>query len=293
MTQQQVELIGSYWTLAGGAYPHTDREYSPWDFRERVEAAARVGFKGLGIWHADLIHVQKKRSLREMKKILDDNGMTHIELEFIFDWFLEGEKKKKSDELRNLLLTAAEALHANHVKVGDFFNTPCPMPKLLESFAELCEDAEDYGTKIAFEMMPFANVHTLEDTLALVEGAGANGGIILDLWHIVRMGIPYEELKRIPISRLIGVELNDGDMKVEGDLHLATINNRKLCGEGEFDVRGFIQCLFDMGYRGAWGIEVLNAEMREWPMDRLFTQSFETTMAQFRNIRTPALKTRK
>ena len=54
-----VELLASYWTLAGGAQPHTDKEYSPFDFKDRVEAAARAGFKGVGIWHADLIHTLK------------------------------------------------------------------------------------------------------------------------------------------------------------------------------------------------------------------------------------------
>ena len=88
-----MELLASYWTIAGGAQPHTDKEYSPFDFEDRVVAAARAGFKGVGIWHADLEHVLKSRSLKEMKRILDDNGMKHVELEFLKDWFLEGEKK--------------------------------------------------------------------------------------------------------------------------------------------------------------------------------------------------------
>ena len=282
---EKLDIVGSYWTLAGGAYPHTDHEYSKYDFRDRVEAAARAGFKGFGIWHADLSHSLKSRSLAEMKQILDDNGITHVELEFIYDWFLDGEKRRKSDELRRLLLTAAEALKASHVKVGDFFNTPCPMPRLIEEFAKLCDEAANHGTKILFEMMPFANVSTLDDTIRLVVEAGrGNGGVILDLWHVVRMGIPYPELRRIPAQYLMGVELNDGDLVVKGDLHQATVDSRKLCGAGEFDVRGFIRCLRDLGYRGPWGIEVLNKEMREWPLDKLVERSYSTTIAQFNDM---------
>lgn len=51
------------------------------------------GFKGVGIRHADLEHVLQKRSLEAMKKILDDNRMKHVELEFLKDWFLDGERK--------------------------------------------------------------------------------------------------------------------------------------------------------------------------------------------------------
>src|SRR5262245_56400669 len=125
-----VELLASYWTIAGGALPHTDREYSPFDFKDRVEAAAKAGFKGLGIWHADLDHILETRNLAEMKRILDDNGLTHVELEFLTDWFLDGERKKQSDRQRAKLLTAAEALGAHHVKVGDFFREKYSMTQV-------------------------------------------------------------------------------------------------------------------------------------------------------------------
>jgi sugar phosphate isomerase/epimerase len=82
---EKVELIASYWTLAGGADPHTDHEYSVFDFKDRVEACAKAGFSGVGIWHADLLHTLKRRSPAEIKRILDDNGMKHIELEFLGD----------------------------------------------------------------------------------------------------------------------------------------------------------------------------------------------------------------
>src|SRR5712671_2536824 len=119
-----VELIASYWTLAGGAIPHGNQEASTFDFRDRVEQAAKAGFKGLGLWHSDLDHVLKTRTLKEMKQILDDNGMKHIEIEFLVDWFLEpGERRIASDARREMLLTAAEVLGGRHIKVGDFWRT--------------------------------------------------------------------------------------------------------------------------------------------------------------------------
>src|SRR5713226_2763131 len=104
-----VELLASYWTISAGQ-PHTDREYSPHDFKDRVEAAARAGFKGFGIWHSDLEYVLHRRSLQEMKQTLDDNGIEHVELEFLTDWFLDGDRKKQSDVRRKMLLEAAEVL---------------------------------------------------------------------------------------------------------------------------------------------------------------------------------------
>ena len=280
---QDVELLASYWTIAGGAQPHTDKEYSPFDFEDRVAAAARAGFKGVGIWHADLEHVLKTRSLKEMKRILDDNGMKHVELEFLKDWFLEGERKKQSDIEKEKLFAAAEALNAKHVKVGDFFREKCEMARLIEAFAALCADAAEHGITIGFELMPFAMIDTLVDALTMVEGAGAkNGGIILDAWHVVKLGISYKEVARIPARYLISVELNDGTLKAPWDLHEDTINHRRLCGEGEFDVKGFIASVRKAGYTGPFGIEVLSEELRRKPLEELTTRAFSTTMAQFR-----------
>jgi sugar phosphate isomerase/epimerase len=276
------DLLASYWTISAGL-PHTDREYSPFDFKDRVESAARAGFKGFGIWHADLEHILKRRSLKEMKHILDDNGIKHVELEFLTDWFLEGERKKQSDEHKKMLLTAAEVLQARHVKVGDFFREKTPMPRLIEAFSTLCAEAAEHGTRIGFELMPFAMLDTLEDSLAMVEGAGArNGGIILDLWHIVKLRIPYAEVARIPLRHLVSVELNDGTFNAPWSLHEDTINHRRLCGEGEFDIKGFIEGVRKAGYEGPWGIEVLSQDLRTKPLDELTQRAFSTTAVQFR-----------
>lgn len=280
--KRDVELIASYWTLAGMGEPHTDKEYSSFDFKDRVEAAAKAGFKGIGIWDADLEHVQKTRSLKEMKRILDDNGIKHLELEFLRDWFLEGERKEKSDSEKKKFFEAAEVLRAHHLKVGDFYREKYEMPKAIEAFAELCAEAEEHGTKIGFELMPFGMIDTLKDSLTMIEGAGAkNGGIIFDMWHVAKMGIPYEEVSRVPLKHIVAVEINDGTFTAPWSLHEDTINHRRFCGEGEFDIKGFLAALAKSGYSGPVGIEVLSKELRPLPLNEAVTKAFKTTMAQF------------
>lgn len=279
-----VDLIASYWTIAGPSYPHSENEYSIFDFKDRVEAAARAGFKGIGLKEVDLEHTLRRRSLKEMKRILNDNGMKHVELEFITDWFLDGEKKKKSDQTKRLLFTAAEALGARHIKVGDFDTTITPMPKLIESFATLCAEAENCGANILFELIVDAMIKTLPETLELVQGADAkNGGIMIDLWHVVKLKIPYEDVARIPPRFLLGIEINDGTLECPWSLHEDTIHHRRLCGEGEFDVKGFVRCMLQVGYSGPWGIEVLSSELRKKTLEEAATQAFQTTIAQFPN----------
>lgn len=279
--KSDVDLLASYWTISAGQ-PHTDREYSPFDFRDRVESAARAGFNGFGIWHSDLDHVLERRTLPEMKQIFDDNGIKHVELEFLTDWFLEGERKKQSDIRRRALLKAAEVLGAHHLKVGDFFQEKCPMPRLIEAFRSLCDEAAEHGIPVGFELMPFAMIRTLNETLEMVEGADAkNGGICFDLWHMAKLGITNEEIARVPSRYFVSVELNDGTFTAPWSLHEDTINHRRFCGEGEFDVKGFIEAVRKAGYTGPWGIEVLSEELRKLPLEELTTRAFHTTMAQF------------
>jgi sugar phosphate isomerase/epimerase len=276
--KKDVELMSLFWTTCG-VFPG-DGEISRFDFKDRVEAAARAGFKGIGIWHTDLEHVTLHRSLKEMKTILDDNDMKYVELEFLTDWFLDGVRKEESDNRKRRLLEASAALNAKHVKIGDFYNSVCPMPRIVESFAALCAEAEKYGATIGFELMSCAMIDNLKDARTMVETAGAkNGGLILDILQVVNLGISYEDISHIPLKYLINIELNDGTLP--GSSHEDPSRARRYCGEGEYDIKGLIHCAQKMGYAGPWAVEVMSKELAGLPLEELARRAFKTTMAEF------------
>jgi sugar phosphate isomerase/epimerase len=285
-TRAGVELIASYWTLAGGALPHSRFEYSTFEFRKRIEAAARAGFRGVGLWHADLERVLTRYTLPEMRRILDDNGMKYVEIEFLVDWFIEpGDPRRvASDERRKLLFEAAEGLSGRHIKVGDFYRSPCPMPRLIDEFSALCTEAAKRGIMVVYELMPHSVIESLASARALMEGAAQkNGGVIFDLWHIVKLGIPYEQVVSFPAAYFKALEINDGYLKTpQGmDIVTETTSHRKLCGRGEFDIKGFLRKLAASPYKGPVGIEVLSQELRTWDLEKTATTAYETTIEQF------------
>ncbi len=285
-----VELVGLYWTISGPVKVHYGREWSLFDWADRCAEARKVGFSGIGIWHADLQHVLETRSLADMKKTFDDNGLRHLELEFIMDWFVDpgDERRTASDAMRELLFTAAAELDAHHIKVGNIPGTPCGLPQLTERFAELCADAaERTDAKIVYEFMPpDVNVQSVDAALEVVAGAGAeNGGIAIDTWHMSKLGIAPEELRRIPIEYLSWVELSDGQFEDMDDPVDETINHRRLPGEGEFDIRGYVEVCRDHGYSEPWGVEVLSEELRNQPIDEIFRRAYTTTASQFEDER--------
>lgn len=281
MNNQEIELLASYWTIAGGADPVDGPQHSPFDLRDRAETCGRVGFRGMGFWHSDIEHILQTYSLAEMKQILDDNGIVHIELEFIMEWFTDGERRQEADKIRNLLLTTAEALGARHIKIGDLSGDTAPMDRLIEEYAQLCREGADHGTNIIFELIPTMVAGTLEEALTMLDGANQeNGGLMVDMWHFATLQVPNSTTAALPLRYLKGVELNDGPAEFT-DWQDEVVNHRLLPGEGEFDVRGLVQAVRAAGYDGPYGVEVLNRDMRTWSLEDLVTRAYETTMSMF------------
>jgi sugar phosphate isomerase/epimerase len=282
-----VELLDLYWTSAGPVEVHQGREWSTFDWRDRCAQAARVGFAGLGLWHADVSHqLEGGRTLNEMRAIFDDAGLRHLEVEFLADFFVApGEPARtESDRLRRQLFDTAATFGAHHIKVGNIPGTPCELERLTEEFAALCDDAAQHtAATVVYEFMPFdVNVNTLDSALQVVTDANRpNGALAIDTWHMSKLGIAPEALQQVPAQYLGWVELSDGQFQDMEDRVEETVNHRRLPGEGEFDIPGYVAACRQAGYQGPWGVEVLSAELRSLPMEQEFERAYETTAAQF------------
>jgi len=280
------ELIANYWTISGPVEVHFGREWSLFELRDRCAQAARVGFSGIGIWHADLEHMLGDgKTLAELRAILDEYGMRDLELEFLGDWFLEpsDERRQAADRTRAMIFDAAEALPVHHIKAGNLAGTEIDLPRVVEAFGELCADAANRTDAIVtYEFMPYDYVvNTLDNALAVVEGANAgNGGLAIDTWHLGKLGLEPEELRRIPPRFVSWVELSDGPFGIAEEWLDEVINRRRLPGEGEFPIREYVRVLRELGYRGPWGVEILSEELRNLPIEEIFARAYATTMAQ-------------
>jgi sugar phosphate isomerase/epimerase len=285
-----LELIGSFWTLAVGADPLGDQRCLH-DFRARVEIAAKAGFTGMGFWHTDILEIRKKYSFKDMKHILDANGIVNVEVEWLLDWYCTDARKAASDETRALLLEAAEVLRARHIKIADLGNDCADVAGMTPPFAALCRQAAERGTNVLFEMLPahFSRAPSLDQVLALTRGSGAaNGGIMLDNLHLQRIGIGAEEIVRKLTARdLIGVEINDGTLAMPVKFQDSVVNKRLLPGDGEFDIAAFLQALWTVGYDGPIGVEVLNEYIRRWDLDTAATEAFAKTQRVVQAARQP------
>jgi sugar phosphate isomerase/epimerase len=159
--------------------------------------------------------------------------------------------------------------------------------QVIWSFAGLCDEAKNAGTNVVLEILPWSNIPDIKTGIEVVAGADkSNGGLLVDIWHMARGGIPYHEVAAMP-HRFVGhVELSDAVPKPIGKLIEDTVNHRRLCGEGSFDVPAFLRSIKATGYDGPFGIEIISDEQRNRPLKEAVDRSFATAMAQFAGIYT-------
>jgi sugar phosphate isomerase/epimerase len=283
VARPKVDLLASAWTTAGNAKPMTKNEESPHELRSRIEAAAGAGYRGFGVVHADLAVARRQMGLRALRAILEDNGIVHVEVEMLGDWFATGERRRRSNAIRRELLEAAQVLGARHIKVGgEIDGYQWPFEKMASDFHDLCRDAADVGSRIAFEFMPFGTIADLASAMRLVDAAGhAAGGLILDLWHVARSNVDFADVAALRGRYLFAVELDDADSRVVGTMLEDTLDRRRLCGEGALDVPAFIRAIRATGFDGPWGVEILSDEHRKRTLYDQVTKSYATTIRQF------------
>jgi sugar phosphate isomerase/epimerase len=288
------DLVAQYWTVSGRgpADAEAGHGWSPFSLEERCAAAQRLGFRGIGLFWADIEHLLEDRALADIRRVLDEHDIAVLELEYLWDWFLPAEdpRRQAADRVQELLFSAAAELGARHVKVGNIAGAPCARDELTRRFAELCDRAaERHDALIVYEFTPFdPNVGGLDAALALVGGAGRpNGAVALDTWHLAKLGIEPDELRRIPPELIGWVELSDGRFHGDVDLGAEGVDHRHVPGEGEFPLADYVAVCRELGYDGPWGVEVLSAAERALPMEEMFRRAHAGGEATVRAGRGP------
>jgi sugar phosphate isomerase/epimerase len=291
MKIDDIELCASYWTVSGATWPGAPSEISPFTLKDRAEVSGRVGWRGMGFVMADIEASIAEYGLPTMRRIFADNGIRHVELEFLTDWHLEGDLRLASDTMYDRMLEVGAELGVKKIKLGGgVFETEAPDTGAMRAaLRTICDRAAPLNIDIAIEFLPFASINSIDIGLTLFDGLGVtNGGLLVDTWHVQRGGMTAEDIAKIPREFLRAAELDDAGPEVMGTLFNDSTHYRRLCGEGVIDIASQIQAILDVGYRGYWGVELISAHHRHLPLEIAAQRAFDTTMQQFRAVSLPA-----
>ncbi|MGE3836230.1 MAG: sugar phosphate isomerase/epimerase family protein, partial [Acidimicrobiia bacterium] len=112
------------------------------------------------------------------------------------------------------------------------------------------------------------NIPDVATGRALVEAAGRpNGGLCVDSWHFTRGNPDWDALGDLPGELVKGIQINDGTIEPEDPDYLHDcIANRRLCGEGEFDLVRFVQTLDRIGAAEVpYSVEIISDALAQRP----------------------------
>ncbi len=278
-------ILATCWTWAGDAAPARGDETSPVDITRRIEAVAAAGWQGVGIVHADLAKIDAEIGLPALKDLLDAHGITIVELEFITNWWTDGEQKQESDRVRDELFAAAATLGAKVVKTGAELQsfgatTGSVSPDVFAAkFDELATVAGSHGVRVALEPMPMSNLTTIEAGAEFINTVGnPHGGLVVDTWHVSRGGTDFSRLPEIlPMDHVFVVELDDAPAEPVGTLWDDTCDRRQNPGQGELHTVHFVEEMVRAGWTGHWGVEIIGEAQRQLPVEQAVQRTADAT----------------
>jgi sugar phosphate isomerase/epimerase len=239
-------------------------------FRERVEVAAAAGFDALGISLPAFRDISSSEmSAKEMKAVLDANGVQVAELEAVFGMAVDpaatgvpfggGLVYTTAEDLKDFW-GMAELFGARHLQAVGAFDTDELEPDAVERFAALCDQAAEVGLKVALEFVPTTNIPDAGVATRIVREAGrSNSGLCVDSWHHTRGANDLDLIRAIPSEHVVMIQLDDGPAKpVDPNFLNETLHYRQIPGDGEFDLDGFLGALYQNGTSAPVSLEVIS-----------------------------------
>ena len=243
--------------------------FSLWNasFDERVSAASAAGFDAIGIYIPSYIELTTRlgRTDAQLIDTLTRANVSLAELEVLSGWSRDS---KTHDQCTRWLETAchiAETFGSRHLAViGPYSGTPADAARDLRW---ICDAADDAGLLVTIEFLPFTNIRTAAEALALIELTDRdNLGMTFDTWHHFRGANDWTMLDAVPAERVTCIQVNDGTMQPEHPDYLQdTISNRRLFGDGEFDLRRFFALVEAKGITAPVSAEVISNELKHAP----------------------------
>jgi sugar phosphate isomerase/epimerase len=223
---------------------------------DRFGAARAAGFEEVGLsvrwmkaWLVD-------HDLDELDALLDRHGLRVGELEAIRVMQVE------QDPLEDTAALLAERTRPVRVQsIGPYAGT---LEEGAARAARVADRFAEWDVDVVLEPLPFTNMQTPADAAAVIALADRpNLSMCVDVWHLYRMGLPLSHLDGLwPV--ISTVQVNDGTLvsQLPGDLREDCLLNRRIPGQGDFDLVGLLRERNHHRPDSTFSIEVINTELK-------------------------------
>lgn len=124
---------------------------------------------------------------------------------------------------------------------------------------------EYVGTQLLRFNRLYPFIHTSAEVMELIDASqGTHLGLILDSWHWWTSGESAEDLKRVPVERIVSVEINDAPPDLAREYQID--GQRRLpASTGVLPIADFLGAIAASGFDGPLMAEPFYAPLREMP----------------------------
>jgi sugar phosphate isomerase/epimerase len=205
-------------------------------FVERAAATSDAGFDGFGMYVGDWsLQRNAGRSDDELLAILAEHDTRVAELEALpifgdahLDTFVHLVATYRPDRIQTIPPFTGEV---DRVEAGAWL-------------AKVADRIAPFGCALAIEFLPFTDIGDAAAAAELVDRASrSNVGLCVDSWHVFR-GAGLMSLAGLDPALVQSIQINDGPLDpVLDDYVQDCLHHREPPGEGEFDLRAFMDLL--------------------------------------------------
>ena len=231
---------------------------------EKLAAIAAAGFDGVEIFEQDFIahdsgpsdvgHMVRDHGLEIMlfQPFRDFEGLPEPDRTRAFE-----RARRKFDVMRELgtdLMLICSSVHPKALGGID---------RAAGDLNALGDVAAEHGLRVGYEALAWGtHVNDHRDAWEIVRRADHPSiGLIVDSFHTLGRKLSPESVRRIPGDKIFFVQLADAP-RIEMDLLYWSRHFRNMPGEGDLDVRAFMQAVAATGYDGPISLEIFNDQFR-------------------------------
>jgi sugar phosphate isomerase/epimerase len=254
---------------------------------DRVALARDHGFRGVSTSGYDL-HTAEKAGLSpaDLAMRVADEGLAISEFDAVTEWLdahhsgAGVRSNPRPGQTAETVCPMAAAVGARTVTLVEMVGCDVGVDEAAEGFARVCDVAAEHGLTVALEFGPWGGVPTLTRALDVVRATDRpNATLLVDSWHLFRSGGTLAQLAATPKELIGDVQIDDAPRRAEPDLWEETTHRRRVPGEGDFDLVGFVATLTEVGYDGPLGVEVLSDDLAGLPPDEIVRRCADGTRA--------------
>ena len=224
-----------------------------------IEVAKEAGYDALEIWAPKL-----ERYLDigyEVEELVPEMGS--LKTSMISPLYgIERQGAKEREELNRRcerVAKAAKILGCRNMQAIAMDPTDWKWPvlksRVASSLAELADIAAPFGVTIALEPVVVAPLHTLAQSLEVIEAADRkNIGLVVDIFHLLAAGASWDEIAALDPALIANAHIGDATER-KGE-EWTDDDRGALPGDGIAPLKEGIDAVRRTGFDGTWSVEV-------------------------------------